>query len=68
MDEQFVRACNYEDWDFAWRLYEGGFKAVWDPGPWCYHAATPQGRGAMGKLRCSVGPRLQHRILLPPAP
>lgn len=45
MDERFVRACNHEDWDLAWRLYEGGFKAVWDPGPWCYHAATPQGGG-----------------------
>jgi GT2 family glycosyltransferase len=45
MDERFVRASNHEDWDLAWRLHEGGYNAVWDPGPWCYHAATADGGG-----------------------
>ena len=45
MDERFVRASNHEDWDLAWRLYEGGYQAVWSPGPWCYHAAIGEGGG-----------------------
>jgi len=45
MDERFIRASNQEDWDLAWRVHERELKAVWDPGPWCYHAATGEGGG-----------------------
>jgi GT2 family glycosyltransferase len=45
MDERFLRASNQEDWDLAWRAYDGGFKAVWSPGPWCYHALASEGGG-----------------------
>lgn len=45
MDERFVRASQHEDWDLAWRLHDGGFAAVWSPGPWCFHAAVGEGGG-----------------------
>lgn len=54
MDERFLRACQHEDWDLAWRLEKGGFKVVWDPGPWCYHAATGYGGGRWVNFRAQA--------------
>jgi GT2 family glycosyltransferase len=51
MDENFLGASNYEDWDLAWRLHKAGYRAVWDPGPWIYHLHLPSGGGRQQHIR-----------------